>query len=25
VVEGRYHSTFLEAWMADSAKTRETA
>jgi acetyl-CoA carboxylase biotin carboxylase subunit len=25
VVEGRYHSTFLEAWMADGAKTRETA
>jgi acetyl-CoA carboxylase, biotin carboxylase subunit len=25
VVEGRYHSTFLEAWMADSAKNRETA
>ena len=25
VVEGRYHSTFLETWMADGAKTRETA
>jgi acetyl-CoA carboxylase, biotin carboxylase subunit len=25
VVEGRYHSTFLEAWMAGGAKTRETA